>query len=190
MISRQILAVAAAALCWIAAFGCGPASADNASPAVDGGAALDRTGAAILNAPAVLDLPAAGDAASAGQSLGTNPLWGVPLELVNVTRDRPLFSPTRRPPASAATSRPVKAVAAAGPALAPKPTLSLIGTIEGKSEGLAVFVDTATHNVVRLRMGQGQDGWILRSVSEREVVLGKDDRTEVLQLPAAHWTAK
>src|SRR5262249_56938753 len=45
-----------------------------------------------------------------------NPLWGIPLSGLSATRGRPIFSPTRRPPAPA-----VFAVAAAGPAAAPAP---------------------------------------------------------------------
>jgi general secretion pathway protein N len=69
------------------------------------------------------------------------------------------------------------------PSAPQKPTLNLVGTVEGNNEGYAVFIDTISHNIVRLKTGEGEDGWILRSVSEREAVLYKNDRTEVLELP-------
>jgi general secretion pathway protein N len=184
MTGRPILVVAAAAFCWVTASGYGPACADNSSSGLDDGGALDRTSTIMPTASLVLDPPAAGEGASTEQRLGTNPLWGIPIELLNVTRERPLFSPSRRPPASAARSAPVKIVGTVRPVAAPKPALNLVGTVAGNREAYAVFVNTTTHSIVRLRMGEGEDGWVLRSVGEREVILYKDDRTEVLQLPA------
>jgi general secretion pathway protein N len=191
MTGRPILVIAAAAFCWVAASGYGPACADNSSSGFDDGGALDRIGTTMPTATLVVPgPPAAGAGASTEQSLGTNPLWGIPVERLNVTRERPLFSPSRRPPASTARSAPVKIVGTIRPAAAPKPALNLVGTVEGNREGYAVFVNTTTHSIVRLRMGEGEDGWVLRSVSERGAVLYKDDRTEVLQLPSAGGTAK
>ena len=36
-----------------------------------------------------------------------NPLWAVPLSLLSVTRDRPIFSPSRRPPPAAVAAAAV-----------------------------------------------------------------------------------
>src|ERR1700739_4453914 len=47
-----------------------------------------------------------------------NPLWGIPLRVLTATRERPLFSPSRRPPAPpavAAPAPPPRPVAAAKP---------------------------------------------------------------------------
>lgn len=184
MTARQIVVIVAAVICWGIASCCSSASADSEST-LNGGAAFDRTGTTMPNATSVLDLPAAaGEIISTDRSMGPNPLWGIPLELLSVTRDRPLFSSSRRPPSSAVVGPPVKAAAAVSAAPAPKPTLNLVGTVEGNSEGYAVFVDTETQNTVRLRIGEVEDGWILRSVSEREVILYRNHRTEVLRLPA------
>ena len=35
-----------------------------------------------------------------------NPLWAIPLRALTVTRDRPIFSPSRRPPAAAVIAAP------------------------------------------------------------------------------------
>ena len=180
MNGRRILVIAATAMCWVAASGCGPASAERVSSGFDSGGEFDRAG--TLNA--VPDLPTAVEAILSDQNLGTNPLWGIPLRVLSVTRDRPLFSPLRRPPAAAVISPPVKAANAVRPSAPSGPRLSLVGTVEGNSEGYAVFIDTITQNVVRLKTGQGENGWILRSVSEREAVLYNNDRTEVLDLPS------
>ena len=77
----------------------------------------------------------AGSAAEA-LPLAGNPLWGIPLESLSATRERPIFSPSRRPPPP-----PVLAAASAAPAKPPPPKqpdhplLSPMGTIVGESNG-------------------------------------------------------
>lgn len=185
----RILVLAAATIYAMTAPHRGLAAADNASPGFDSGGAFDRAGATMLNG-ASPDLPASVDATSTDQPLGTNPLWGIPLSVLKETRDRPLFSPSRRRSAAPAVGRPVRVTKAVSPAAAPKPALDLVGTVEGNSEGYAVFIDTTTHSIVRLKTGEGRDGWILRSVSEREVVLYNNDRTEKLELPSISGLSK
>src|SRR5215212_880442 len=48
-----------------------------------------------------------------------NPLWGIPLKSLSLTRERPLFTPSRRPPAPAVAN-----VEAARPVVAPAPALA------------------------------------------------------------------
>jgi len=114
-----------------------------------------------------------------------NPLWAVPLSLLSVTRDRPIFSPSRRPPPPAVAAVPYVEPPppppnAPGPI---HPQLSLVGTVASDKEGIGVFLDRATNNIVRLRMGEGHDGWILRAVRVREVTLQNGGLTETLSLP-------
>lgn len=111
-----------------------------------------------------------------------NPLWGIPIESLHATRERPLFSPSRRPPAPAVISAPVQ-VKAAPPPPPSKPTLDLLGIVEGHDESYAVFINTTTHDIVRLKTGEGEDGWVLRSARGRKAVLERNDQTEVLELP-------
>jgi hypothetical protein len=115
-----------------------------------------------------------------------NPLWAVPLSALSATRERPLFSPSRRPPAPAVVAVP-RAPVAARPA--PKaeepdhPLLTLVGTVAGETGGIGIFVDQATNNVIRLRTGENHDGWVLRSVQGREASFEKDQRAATLALP-------
>jgi general secretion pathway protein N len=115
-----------------------------------------------------------------------NPLWGVPLSTLTATRERPLFTPSRRAPAPAVAG-PVVAAPPAPPPQPPaepeRPQLVLVGAIASGSEGIAVFLDQATNNIVRLRTGQDHSGWVLRSVKGREATLQKDQRTTTLTLP-------
>ena len=114
-----------------------------------------------------------------------NPLWAVPLSLLSVTRERPIFSPSRRPPPAAVAAVPVVAPAPPPPPVAGPihPQLSLVGTVASDKEGIGVFLDQTTNNIVRLRTGEGHAGWILRVVRVREVTLQNGGLTEVLSLP-------
>lgn len=115
-----------------------------------------------------------------------NPLWAIPIKDLDGTRERPLFSPTRRPPAP-----PVFTLAAAQPPRAQppiepeRPPLLLIGTVAGETKAIAVFLDQKTSRTIRLRSGQSQYGWVVGAVYKREVVLQKDHAVVYLPLAAA-----
>jgi general secretion pathway protein N len=120
------------------------------------------------------------------RELRGNPLWGIPLRSLTATRERPLFTPSRRPPAPAVAGPPP--VEAAPPPPSPagpdRPQLTLVGAISSETEGIAIFVDNATRDIVRLRTGESHSGWTLRSVKGREAALQKDQETVILALPA------
>jgi len=114
-----------------------------------------------------------------------NPLWAVPLKSLSATRERPLFSPSRRPPAPpVAYVEPPRPISVAPPAEPERPRLSLIGLVIGDKDKIAIFVDETTREVVRLRPDQGHGGWVLRSVEGRETTLEKSSTTVILALPA------
>ena len=115
-----------------------------------------------------------------------NPLTAIPLDRLQATRDRPLFSPSRRTPpppvvASAAVAAPPPPPAPPKPS---RPDLSLVGTVVGTSDSIGVFIDSATKAVVRLHTGEGHDGWILSAISDRKATLANDGATAVLALPS------
>jgi general secretion pathway protein N len=115
---------------------------------------------------------------------GGNPLWAVPLSALTATQARPIFSASRRPP-QAAVVAPAPELASApplAPAEAEHPPLTLIGAVVGAGEAIAVFLDRATQEVVRLRPGDSHGGWKLGGVESREVTLKKDRRSETLVL--------
>jgi general secretion pathway protein N len=115
-----------------------------------------------------------------------NPLWAVPLRSLSATRDRPLFSPARRPPAPAVAVAPIVETPAPAPAAAPeRPSLALVGTIIGQgTDKIAIFFNANTRSVIRLHLGESDGGWVLRSVGTREIVLEKNGKTFILALPA------
>jgi hypothetical protein len=119
-------------------------------------------------------------------TVAANPLWAIPLSALAATRTRPLFTPSRRPPAPVVASVPVAAPRpppAPPPAVPQHPNLTLVGIVASENEGVAVFIDTTTRDAVRLRTGEGHSGWILQSVERRTATLQKGDRSETLELP-------
>lgn len=119
-------------------------------------------------------------------SPGTS-LWALPpLEALSATRERPIFSATRRPPAVAAPPSFVDAEPPPDVAPAPseEPPLELVGTVVGAADQVAIFVKSAERAVVRLRVGETDSGWTLVSVEPKTTTLEKADRQVTLALPA------
>jgi len=106
----------------------------------------------------------------------------IPLSQLSMTRDRPIFSATRRPPAPAALPVFAKPVEAAKPMQPETPPLILVGTVAGEDSGIAVFVEPSGENSVRLRLKESHQGWTLQSIQGREVTLLKDHKSSVLAL--------
>lgn len=121
-----------------------------------------------------------------GDAAGGNPLWAVPLSSLTATRERPLFTPSRRPPALVMPNAPVAAIPVAPEAPPPMPevrvALILIGTIASEADGIALFTDPNTREVVRLRLGDVVAGWTLDTVRSREVTFRKGDRDDTLTI--------
>jgi hypothetical protein len=116
--------------------------------------------------------------------LSDNPLWAIPLTKLSGTRDRPIFSPSRRPPP------PVIAAEPAPPPPPPRkkemqpPPLALVGTIASEEEGCGIFLDQSTKQAIRLRLGEEFQGWKLRMIRGREVTMEKDQQEATLTLPS------
>jgi hypothetical protein len=123
-----------------------------------------------------------------GKPTAGNPLWQVPLDTLWQTVARPLFSPSRRPPPP-----PVMVAASVPPTKPPPPPapepdhplLTLLGTVVGGSEGIGIFLDETSHDVIRLKTGEVHGGWMLRSVRGRVADFERGDRRQAtLALPA------
>jgi general secretion pathway protein N len=116
---------------------------------------------------------------------GGNPLWGIPISALDATRERPIFSASRRPPMPpvvaervAATPPPPK------PAKPEQPLLTLVGTAIGTPKNVAVVLDRTTKTLVRLHVGEAASGWIVRSVDSRTMTVEKNSQTVTVALPA------
>ena len=122
-----------------------------------------------------------------------NPLWAISIDSLAATRDRPIFSASRRPP-----TPPVVFVAAAPPATPPvpaplpdRPALILLGTIVGDALRVGIFHEEASTKTLRLAVGESREGWVLRSVSAGDASFEANDRIATLMLrPASPTTIK
>jgi general secretion pathway protein N len=118
------------------------------------------------------------------RTLSANPLWEIPMASLSSTRERPIFSPSRRPPPPAIVAVPVaNDPPAPKPQRVERPQLSLVGTIAGGGQSIGIFVDQTTEAALRLKLGEDYQGWKLRSVQGREVTLERDQQTTILSLP-------
>jgi general secretion pathway protein N len=120
-------------------------------------------------------------------AVSANPLWAIPLSTLSATRSRPLFTPSRRPPAPIVINAPapvaVRPPPPPPPAVAEHPNFVLVGTVAGENDSVAVFIDNATRDAVRLRTGEGHSGWVLQSIDRRTATLQKGGQSETLELP-------
>ena len=140
-------------------------------------------GAAASTAMAEVTVPPAAPNTPAERPLSANPLWAMPLMQFSDTRERPIFSPSRRPPPPPPSAVTVAKVVVPRPKEPEKPQLALVGTISSDEDKFGIFVDQATKNVLRLRIGEDFQGWQLQSVQGRETTFQKNEQTFVVALP-------
>ena len=110
-----------------------------------------------------------------GEPAATEPIRTIRVESLTATRDRPLFSASRRPPPRAVVGpivEPVQPVAPP-PTEPSRPQLAMIGSIVSKGDAIAVLVDQATLQVQLLRRGDVYAGWTVDTVQRREVTLAR-----------------
>ncbi len=116
-----------------------------------------------------------------------NPLWSVPLSALAEIRERPLFSSSRRPPPIAPPlGAPSPAVEQAAPqtkTAQEPPPWALIGTIVGPAASVAIVQNSGTQAVSRIRLGDEESGWRVRSVAARSIMVEKGAETVTLELP-------
>jgi general secretion pathway protein N len=112
-----------------------------------------------------------------------NPLWTVPLTALTATRDRPLFSASRRPPVVAPRAAPPPKREALAPPPPERPLLTLIGTIVSREASLAMLQGSNAEAISRLRLGQENDGWRVRGIGLRSIIVEKGERSVELVLP-------
>ncbi|WP_315767334.1 hypothetical protein [Bradyrhizobium sp. SZCCHNR2012] len=103
-----------------------------------------------------------------------NPVELQPLQQLTATHQRPLFSPSRRPPPKVAT--PVVARQEA----APPPSLVVLGIVSENGEGRAMIRAAdrrPADKVVRVRTGDDIGGWKVDKVEPRRIVLTQGERS-------------
>ena len=100
-----------------------------------------------------------------------SPLAAQPLDRISSTRDRPLFSPTRHPPATP----PVFAVATPPPL--PPPDVALLGVVMDGEDARAVVRAGPAAKILRVGIGDDIGGWKVGQIEARQLVLLLDGRT-------------
>ena len=152
------------------------------APEVEGAFAPATEGAGVADAAGPSGAPRAPDA---GARRTGNPLWTVPLSALSATRDRPLFSASRRPPIVALpiVAPPPQKQEALAPPPPERPLLTLIGTIVSPEASVAMLQGSNTEAISRLRVGQENDGWQVRGIGLRSIVVKKGPQSIELDLP-------
>ena len=107
----------------------------------------------------------------------------ISLDLLSATRDRPLFSPSRRPPPVVETRSAPPPRAAPPPPAPPKapPNLVFFGTFESNEE-VGATVQVANEKPTIIRFGTYIEGWRVTEISRYRLVLSLDDRKAVFSL--------
>ena len=118
------------------------------------------------------------NAQSQGQPAGIlgNPLQGLSLDRLSASRDRPLFSPDRRPPAPP----PPPVERAPEPPPAP-PDVTLLGIVVD-GERTRAIVRSGTAKIERVQIGDDFSGWKVSQIEGRRLLLSLDDRSVTFTL--------
>ena len=113
------------------------------------------------------------------QAVRDNPVAALSLDQLSVTRERPLFSPSRRssPPPVAAIIRPPPVQPPP-----PPPTIELYGTIIDADQATAIIFFSANSQTQRVHIGDDVEGWKVEQIEERKLVLSQEERTAVFSM--------
>lgn len=121
-------------------------------------------------------LACAADEAPPGEvhaEAATTPLTSQPLESLSATRERPLFSPTRRPPP------PPPAIVQGPPPPPPPPPppdVALFGIVMDGENTRAIIRAGPAAKVTRVGIGDDVGGWKVAQIEGRKLVLMLDGR--------------
>jgi hypothetical protein len=149
-------------------------------------AALILAGGAIAQAHAQARSKDQSQVSAAPSVALVSPLAARPLDALPATRDRPLFSPSRRPPAP-----PPVVVMPQAPPPSP-PSVTLFGVVMDANEARAIVQAGSAKQVRRVRIGDDIDGWKVTQIEQRRLVLSLDGRVATFTMfgsqsnPGAH----
>ena len=103
--------------------------------------------------------------------VAASPLAGQKLERLSATRERPLFSPTRRPPPA-----PPAIVQGPPPPPPPPPDVALLGVVMDGEQARAVIRASPADKMTRVTIGDDVGGWKVAQIEGRKLVLSLDGR--------------
>jgi type II secretory pathway component PulC len=102
-----------------------------------------------------------------------------PLDELKATRERPLFSPRRRPDEKIVTTETEAPVTQEAPESAP---FDLTGIVMGEDRAIAILHNRETQETVHLRQGEAALSWSVAEIAQRHVVLRNEGKQVRLQL--------
>jgi hypothetical protein len=108
-----------------------------------------------------------------------NPIAAHSLDRLSATRERPLFSPGRRPPAP--PSAPIVSRAPPAPP-PPPPSVTLFGVVMDGEEARAIVQAGPPNEIRRVRIGDDVGGWKVTQIEQRRLVLSLDGRLATFTL--------
>ena len=124
-----------------------------------------------------------GGEGSLGAAALPSPLAAQPLDRLSATRERPLFSPTRRPPPP-----PPPVVAPPEPPTPPPPppSVALFGIVMDGDEAHAIVRAGPADKIMRVAVGDDIGGWKVAQIEERRLVLSLDGRIATFMMFAGN----
>jgi hypothetical protein len=93
-----------------------------------------------------------------------NPLWGIPVGSLSTTRERPVFSASRRPPASPLGPVPVAEAPPPKPAEPEQPPFTLVGTSASHKMSRSLSSKRRKISFVCISVKRPQAGICVRSI--------------------------
>ena len=136
-------------------------------------AALILAGGVIAQAHAQARSKDQSQVSAAASVAVVSPLAARPLEALSATRDRPLFSPSRRAPAPP----PVVAMPQAPPPPPPSPpSVTLFGVVMDAGDARAIVQAGSAKQVRRVRIGDDIDGWKVTQIEQRQLTVSLNGR--------------
>jgi hypothetical protein len=110
-----------------------------------------------------------------------SPLAVHSLDRLSATRERPLFSPSRRAPAPPAPPPPRPPPPPPEP-----PNVTLVGIVMDAEEARAIVQSGPTNEVRRVRVGDEIGGWKVAQIESRRLVLKLDSRLATFSMFSGH----
>jgi hypothetical protein len=112
-----------------------------------------------------------------------SPLAAHPADRLSATRERPLFSPSRRPPAP--PPAPIRGPPPPAPPPAP-PNVTLVGIVMDTEEARAIVQAGPQNEIRRVRIGDDVGGWKVTQIEGRKLVLSLDSRLATFTMFGGH----
>jgi hypothetical protein len=112
-----------------------------------------------------------------------SPLAVHPLDRLSATRERPLFSPSRRAPAP--PPAPIIGPPPPPPPPPEPPNVTLVGIVMEAEEARAI-VRSGPNEVRRVRIGDDIGGWKVAQIEGRRLVLKLDSRVATFSMFSGH----